>query len=349
MKIKLILMALSISPIAMSQNYGQMNYFEYSLQRNNLNQIFFFDQTLNAKTISDNSVSEIEINSEYNKGKAYTIKYSFNKSGNVLNIVSKNSVMQFRYIQDSILKEKTSKWKKKESKTVYEYDPKLTLTSETVFKNGKVTSKRTVEIENGKLIKQTYASGINLKKFTVLEKEFTEEGKLSRTMFYKNGKLKNQWDYSCKPEGSDLIASKSNDLSNYCQYKEESVDGSYKSYTRTIEKGKSYLFVAAYDKDSTFIRQDKFENDSILINSTVVNGNETMMSYYKKGKFKYGYNTTRNVNMQMTRQDIYSGKKKKLTSSNKYSFGKDDLIVLHEYFKNGKLVRKSSYNYISFE
>lgn len=349
MKMKLFFVAMCISTVATSQTAGQMRYYEYNFKNKNFSQLYFFDRTLNAEILSEKNVSGLEITSELKKKNSHVTAYTFNPEGNVLSSKTKYGKSNFTYIQDSVLTEIKVQSKNKDRKTLYEHDSNFEIISETVFVNDKLKSKRTFEFDHGEVVKQTYLSGRNLNKTAVLEKKYNQEGKMIQTVFYKNGKIKNQWDYSCKPEGSDLLASKSNDLSNYCQYKEESADGSYKKYTRTIEKGKPYLFIAEYDKDSTFIRQDKFMNDSILVNSTVVTGNSTMTSYYKNNKFNYGYKTELNDDKLITKQEFYSGKTPKCTSANIYTYDANGLIVSDEYFRKEKSQRKNNYRYFFFE
>ncbi len=349
MKLNLSMIVLFISTVACAQTPGQMRYYEYNLENKNLSQLYFFVQTLKAERISEKKIKALEITSKSPQRETYKTIYHFNPSGNIVYSKSKFSTTNFRYIQDTIPTEIVVKFKNKTRRTAFEYDSNYALTAETVYAKGKVNSKRTFELDNGKIVKQTFAEGRNLKKTTVLEKKYNEEGKLIQSTFFKNGKVKNQWDYSCKPEGSDLLASTSNDMGSYCQYAEESADGSYKKYTRTIEKGKPYLSISAFDKDSVFVSHHRYIRDSILVSSSVVQGNATMTSYYKKGKFDYGYRTEQNEAKQTTRQEIYNGKRKKCTSSNVYMHGDNDLIVAHEYFSKGKLQRNSTYEYTYFE
>ncbi len=349
MKIIISTLILLVFGSVNAQTPGQMRYYEYNLENKNLSQLYFFVQTLEAETISEKKIKSLEITSKSPKNKTYTTTYHFNSSGNVVYSKSKYATTNFMYIQDSIPTEIVVKNKKWTRRTIFEHDSTYAVTAETVYTKGKVSSKRTFELEDGKIVKQTFKEGRNLKKVTVLEKKYNEEGKLIESTFFKNGKVKNKWDYSCKPEGSDLLASTSNDIGSYCQYAEESADGSYKKYTVTIEKGKPYLSVSAYDKDSVFISNHRYIQDSILVSSTIVQGNATMISYFKKGKFDHGYRTELNDAKQKIRQEIYQGKRKKCTSSNGYIHGENGLIIAHEYFRKGKLQRNSTYEYAYFE
>lgn len=339
-----------IATFSYAQSPGQMRYYEYNFKNRNYSQLYFFDQTLNADLLKNKGISALEITSELKKKNAYVKSYTFNRLGNITTSKTSYATSEITYLKDSIPTKVDVVRRNQHRITAYEHNSNFDVLSENTYINKKQRTSRTFEYDDRKITKQTFLSGRKLRKSAVLEKKYDSEGKMIQSLFYKNGKLKNQWDYTCKPEGSDLLASKSNDLSNFCQYKEENADGSYKKFTRTIEKGKPYLFVAEYTKDSVFQRQDKFLNDTILINSVEVKGNTTWTSYFKpKNIFDFGYAITVNDDGQTILQEYYSGKSRKCTSKNHYTYDNQGLIQSDTYFRKEKLIRKNTYHYVFFE
>ena len=66
------------------------------------------------------------------------------------------------------------------------------------FKNGKLISKTENSYENSHLVN---AKLLHKGKNYEMKYHYNDQDKLTKTEFYKKGKLKESWIYECKPEG----------------------------------------------------------------------------------------------------------------------------------------------------
>ena len=240
-----------------------------------------------------------------NKGKdQITTVYSYNVQGRLTQIKSfdKNNELRhlttLSYTRDSLLSEYIGiDKKKKETKFIYQYDENGRFLSNQKIKGGKIKSEliKTYNSE-GKVTSRLHKYGRNLKHSSENKSFYNTNNDLVKTEYCLNGKLKNVYNYDCKPEG-EKETDKKVKSSDICEWTEESRDGSYEVYSRTTNKKRMYLNISKYNKDSVFIESSQFLNDSILVHHSFnFEKTSSYSSYNKKGKLNYFHSMTSDNN-----------------------------------------------------
>lgn len=280
---------------------------------------------LNTKKRKNLGIKEISIKRTDKKGRYFCYKLTYNNAGKLLTSKSKKYERQSTYLNDTI---ETSRFTNRKGKTE-EFKK--------VFENGRVILDE--RFEKGKLVSRTENTYLNknLVNAQLLHKgkkyemryTFNEDNKLTRSEFYKKGKLNQSWVYECKPEGQILASNKTELISSKCEYREESADGSYSVFTRTISEGKPYLTKQTYSKDSIKISEERFFKDSILTYRSTLKIGETNTEYFnKKGKLTGGRKSIYNNETKTNQDYVYrrKGKLKRLEITKYNELGQNTLI-----------------------
>lgn len=267
-----------------------------------------------------------------NKGKDQITRiYSYNVKGRLTQIKSFNKknevqgITTLSYTKDSLLSEYIQiNKKKKETKFIYQYDENGRFLSNQKIKGGKIQSEliKTYNAQ-GDVTSRLNKYGRKLKHSSENKSYYNTNNDLVKTEYYLNGKLKNVYNYDCKPEG-EKEAVKKVKSSDICEWTEESRDGSYKVYSRTTHKKRMYLNIMKYNKDSILIESNRFLNDSTLVyHSLHFENSNSYSNYNKKGVLKYFNSNTFNENGNLilsTRISYWSSRRAHTTiTENKYN------------------------------
>ena len=325
-------------------------------------QIHFFN-TENGRGIEDSKELKRRVElklKEYktvqliNKGKdQITTIYSYNVHGRLTQIKSfdKNNELRHQttlsYIRDSLLSEYISvNKKKKETKFSYQYDENGRFLSNQKIKGGKIKSEliKTYN-EQGEVTSRLHKYGRKLKHSSENKSYYNTNNDLVKTEYYLNGKLKNVYNYDCKPEGEKEAVKKVKN-SDICEWTEESRDGSYKVYYRTTNKKRMYLNINKFSKDSVLIESNRFLNDSILVNHSFnFENTRTNSRYNKKGKLRSFYSNTSDSegNIILSTRVNYWGSRRAYThmTENKY----DEKGLITETILSNRKSKPNSINY----
>ncbi|MES2590072.1 MAG: hypothetical protein V4622_13920 [Bacteroidota bacterium] len=252
---------LTISTTSFAQFYGGAIY---QLKNGNNNQSYwkFWDEDyqqenegfLNPKKRKNLEISEISSKMTDKKGRVSSGKLTFNSSGKLVSSKYPKFERQSTYLNDTIETARFTnrKGKTEEFKKTYE-NGKVVLDER--FKKGKLVSRTENTYSNKNLIN---AKLLHKGKKFEMRYTFNEDNKLTRSEYYKKGKLKQSWVYECKPEGQILASNKTELISSKCEYREESADGSYVIFTRSIKEKKPYLNKQTYNKDSIRVKEENF-------------------------------------------------------------------------------------------
>jgi len=272
-----------------------------------------------------------------NKGKdQITTVYSYNVHGRLTQIKSfdKNNELRqlttLSYTRDSLLSEYISvDKKKKETKFSYQYDENGRFLSNQKIKDGKIKSEliKTYN-EQGEVTSRLHKYGRKLKHSSENKSYYNTNNDLVKTENYLNGKLKNVYNYDCKPEG-EKEADKKVNSSDICKWTEESRDGSYKVYYRTTNKKRMYLNINKFSKDSVLIESNRFLNDSILVHHSFhFKKTSSYSTYNKKGKLNYFHSMTsdNNGNLILSTRINYWNSRRAYTNMQENKYDEKGLI-----------------------
>lgn len=161
--------------------------------------------------------------------------------------------------------------------------------------------------------------------------------KATESRYTINGELQKRWTYSCDEKGK--IREEKVDEVTHCQYYSSNNDGSYISYTRTIENGKDYLQESVYTKDSVLTEYNRFLHDSILVNHNTYSTNKDLFEGYRKnGKRSYKLIEEKDAEGNIIRRiDCYKPTDKSLIITT-FLYSENNLIQEVTY-KDGTKVR----------
>lgn len=263
-------------------------------------------------------------------GKKYVSETEFNSKGLITS--SKNPANKFEFqarFQDDSLQ-------------VYSFNKRKNRTTEMKreFNNGKKI--REEKIKNGKLdyvLEIAYTDfgkvsesnmSIKKKRFKMIY-EYNEKHTLIKNSYFKTDKLKKSWNYECKPEGALEASNKTEIVSSKCEYREESSDGSFTIYGRTLYQGIPYLTESKFTKDSVVYESNNYVRDSILTKSWTKSGEWEHEITYRKGKINYQTKFRHNDKGQML--EYQSFHKNALTATIKHSYDANGNCILKENFK----------------
>ena len=304
---------------------------------------FYDESILTLKLRKQLKIKSITTTSSYKKSeKKYSTSLFYNKMGRNTSHTTKNWSCQKEYINDTLESYVLTKSKKNifELKSTYSIGY---LSTRDIFKNGKKTSSFGLTYNENKKIVQSKLT----RKKTIFEiqNNYNEFNKLIKTVYLINGKIKKQWIYECKPEGQ-IVASKTEELSSFCTYKEESADGSYATFTRTLRHGKPYLNKLVFSKDSILISSKTFLNDTILQwERTKIDNIETTINYKKSGKFTYKQILTYNQDGNVLCREFINKRRGPSLSKRVFELNANGTTNIETVYHRGKLQKTVNYEY----
>jgi hypothetical protein len=308
----------------------------------------------------DLKLKEYKTVTPINKGKdqATTI-YSYNEQGRLSQIkrFDENNELRYlttlKYTRDSLLSEYIGIDKKKrETKYLYKYDENGRFISNQQVKHGTVKGELICTYNaKGKVTSRLHKYGRKLKYSSETKNYYNANDDLVKTESYYKGKLKNVYNYDCKPEGEkEVELDKKVTSSDICEWTEESRDGSYKVYFRTTNEKRMYLNINKYNKDSVLIESNRFLNDSILVNHSLnFENTRSYSNYNKKGKLLHFNSSTSNEkgDLILSTRVSYWGSRKAYTNMTENKYDEQGLIS-ETTLINGKNKPRSIKYYYTF-
>ncbi len=369
-----IIISLFIALSASSQSYWSVLYYFKNGQKTGPSTWFneeyseSIEGLQTAKDRKELGIKQVNLTRTY-KGKESSTSIEYNAQGRLVHSKNDNFERTSTYLNDTL-----------EINRVIVHNGKTSVLKRTYNEQGKLVLEEKWEEDKLKTkIENTYR-GDQLTNAKLLYKgdqyemkyEFNEDQKLTRSDFYKNNKLKQSWNYSCRPEGEALVASKNEMISSKCEYRDESADGSYAIFTRTIKNGNIQLIKETYSKDSVRLLQEIFHDDTVLVSKVEYNKNETIHSSYKKGKVYsvrkdiyipdlftseehfYVKNKLRSLNVtqrdaqkNILKIERFEGSKKKLNNSRIFAYDESGHKVLEQLStkEKGKIRYKRTFEY----
>lgn len=238
--------------------------------------------------IKQNKVSTIKsFHISKNGKKRDWYERTYNSSGKLVRMKTENSTVNYTFT-DSLLSEVQNTTKKHVYRTLISYDSESRIIKIQSFTDKKLTAETNYVYFNG-----NQTSLVEKKIYGRKEKTYRLENdydqllkKTTESRYLINGELKTRWTYSCDEKGK-VQETKIEEVTQ-CQYFSSNNDGSYSSYTRTIEDGKDYLQETSFSKDSVLTAYKRFLHDSILVNhNTYSKSKDVFQAYRKNGKRSY--------------------------------------------------------------
>lgn len=241
----------------------------------------------NPKIMKQNKVSVVKSFSVNKHGKKKIwYERTFDLSGRLIQMKTDYNTVNYKFI-DTLLSEIQRITKKHTFNTKIGYDSQSRIVSIQSFKDEKLNAETRYVYFSGEM-----ASLVEKKIYGRKEKIYRLETdydnllkKATEARYVINGELKKRWIYSCDEKGK-IQTSKLDEVSQ-CQYYSSNNDGSYSSYTRTIEDGKDYLQEIAFNKDSVMTGYKRFLHDSILVNHNTYSKEKDVFEAYKKNGKRY--------------------------------------------------------------
>lgn len=344
---KNMLLIVCLSPLALTAQRSMQKYYQLHLvgSRIGADQPYFYgEQTVNLKLRQQLGIREIRITDQSKKKEEHTV-LTYNRAGRMIHWSGKNRTTDYTYQDDTLVTEILTQRKGKTYRTSSAYEQGK-LVSSRYYINGKLSSTNILAYDPlGKLAASSLTEG--RKKYEI-RYDYNGEGKLRHTSFYVKGKLKKEWVYECKPEG-EALAAKTEVISSFCNYREESADGSFTNFSRILQEGKPYLLKQTYNKDSVLQLTQRFYNDSILIwKSDRMNPRvEVVSSFRKSGKRIYMQKSTFSDKGELLSREYYRKKEKKPMSRSEFRLNMDGTTNRRLFYRKGKR-SYSSYQYLFF-
>jgi len=334
---KKILLLLCIPYILLAGNKDDLKYLNqvrWNYSQNNLvreNAIFWMG---NANAAQINKVATVMRFKVKKNGEKELIETKvYNKQGMIVERIYRDTKTTYQY-NDTLLISTFTQNKKSTFGSSYVYDKEQRLIHIKQFKNGKMRSEtRYVYFEKNKLLSTEEI--IYGKRTKVIRYETTFDEILKKptaAFYYVNGDLIKQWDFSCQEQGE--IVKKDEKQASECTYNQSNADGSYSIFKRIIEDKKLYLNRTDFTKDSIFIANYRYYNETVLISKNSFENNLSVYeAYTQKGKLRYKSIAKYDENKNILHSEYYNRRNKKRSNST-YNYIKNGLIKEYIFNKN---------------
>ena len=337
---KIFLLVL-LFPSLVNAQKSMQQFYELNSLIHNYN---FYDESVTTASLRKQlQIKSIKTTATFkNSKKNYSTDMTYNKMGKNTSSVNKYWSQEKQYLNDTLESYVVTTRKKQKTEVKSTYSEGY-LSSRTIYNDGKLRSTYTLAYNQNK--KVTSSKLTRKKKTYEIQNSYNDEHKLTKTIFLINGKIKKQWIYECKPEG-EIVASKTEELSSFCTYREESADGSYATFTRTLRDGKPYLNKQIFNKDSVLVTSKTYLKDTILVwEKTKINNIETFINYKKSGKFTYKQIVTYNDAGNIICREFINNKKGPSYSKRVFDLNPDGTTKNEVYYYKGKLQKTINYEY----
>ena len=249
------------------------------------------------------TVKSFNVSKHGKKKEWYTRTY--NSFGRLTQMKTAYGTVNYTY-KDTLLSEIQHTSKKHSFRTIITYDSQSRIVKLQSSKDNKPTSETVYAYFN-----REQTSLVERKVFGKKEKIYRLETdydqvlkKATESRYTINGELQKRWTYSCDEKGK--IQEGKVDEVTQCHYYSSNKDGSYISYTRTIEDGKDYLQENTFTKDSVMTEYKRFLHDSILVSHNTYSTNKDVFEGYRKnGKRNYKSIQEKDPNGNIIRRSDY--------------------------------------------
>jgi len=291
---------ITILNVANAQLFGsRIDFYEYDYTMYN-NRLFA------TPSYQKNGVKQVDIKmlDPKTNGIKRSISYLINKNGvrYQYNYFNKKGILTSSYyyhLIDSFKYDKAfSVYKKDTFLMLNKFDDKGLLVEVSYYnrKHNLTSVGKYSYNEKGKMANNTWFDKKG-KETTKYEYKYFENGSREESRYYRNGKLKKVYNYTCEPTG---VIEKKVTQQNVCKKRTYNADSSYfEIYEGRDNKGHASRRIAKFSKDSMQIEDIYFdENDKETRKYvyTYENKNYKTIATYRKGKLKntsnYGYTPT---------------------------------------------------------
>jgi len=253
------------------------NEASYVLHRNEDSQFYYFfpqSEMYDSEFIKSRSIRTFSQTSKNKKGELVLQKIDFDEKGVITSISHVKDTMVMFYNSDSML-EKVIVKGKEPREVSYTYVNGLEVSKRTVKNDELVSILITQYDDQARVLFTSLQNGKKLKDNYLLNYSYNR-GKLQAQTFFKNGKLSNQWDYTCSDEGKEKKKEKT---IQFCEYIEESNDASYIIYKRRLYENKKSQHISLskyfYTKDSVLYKFQRLGRDNKIYKEIVYQAHST--------------------------------------------------------------------------
>lgn len=315
-------------------------FFHYPGQK------YYYDKDI----IKSNISNKVSTKTTYISKKGRKIKCettTFNKKGLLISFSSEKRKVLNVWKNDTLLLTRSIFKNNDSSRIEYQYNDNNKCIGYKNFRGNKLKFECQIQYdEAGNEISRKNLYGKHLKNSSEMKYFYNLQKKKIKTEHYINNKLISTWNYDCSDKG-DL--SKTNEISrsSTCKWNEDFNDGSYIIYSRTLNRNSSFLDKHYYTKDSVLLKSERYESDSILTSSFIIEKGFSQQIHFKKNnKINYSNITFRNdkkqiINEHRTYYHILSTQ----IYSDHISYDSKNLITQIEKWQNNKLKSKQSFEY----
>ncbi|MBI1837464.1 MAG: hypothetical protein HYR91_09395 [Flavobacteriia bacterium] len=285
------------------------------------------------------------------KGSKNQVLEKYNKMGRVIYQKSKYYQVENQYLYDTLTIQSKQIIKNDTTLITYEYDQWNKLKISKTYKNGQIQNELLItKNSSGIITNRLNKYGKKLKHSSEMKYYLDTENKLIKSERYLDNELKNVWNYECKPEG-ELVKNKNFTEKSICKWNETSSDGGYIIFYRTTEYDRTYLNKSYYTKDSIYYKSEKFQNDTLLIQSYELNDFSKISKRYNLKNQKTS-ETIEILNKNKQTSSYYSiryFKKKVHISEQIHTYNAQNLLISDIHYYNTKKNFESHYEYSYFE
>jgi len=217
------------------------------------------------------------------------------------------------------------------------------------FKNDKLKSNYVVQYMNyTKIVKKDNFRKDNTEPYYTWIYDYYADGKKKMSEYYKNGKLKRRYLYTCDDEGEEVKDTVK--TSKICYITEYNADSSYvKIFRNTDSKGKIRKQRYTYNKNNKLLSYESINAKGITTYKYSYeydnNGNKINYAYYKKSKLFLKQDFKYNANNKLVETIMYNGKLKYLNKTTQKRDEKDRIIEICNYNSKNNIVTKTQYQY----
>lgn len=228
----------------------------------------------------------------------------------------------------------------------YKYNSDTLLTSESLYKKGELRVQVINTYEGKKMIESKFFYQGKTEPHKVWQYEYYADGSKKTSKLYRNGKLKNVWNYECKEEGELVKAHQ--DTVMVCRNESVDSEGNRVLTLRKYdEKGRPRKEVYKYAPGDKIVEIAIYDNKDRRIYAYLNDVNQRRTSYVlysKKGKEFFKSETLKNEKGQEIQSIYYNNSK--VTSIQKHEYSPYSQVVVSEEFgKNGRKLRETHYTY----
>lgn len=276
------LLLFCFSPLLSFAQRSMNEYYQMSSLSHGLEMNYYENSVVNLALRKKLHIQQVHTVRTNAKGKKNEATYTYNVQGRLTQYTTKKFKMVKEYENDTVEVKIHTQNDGKEYEVESTYSDGMLVKRE-FFKNKKQT--HSIELLYTDFKKVSVSRMKKGRKTFEIAHTYNADKKIIRTAYSMNGKLEKEWIYECKPEG-EVVASKNTAIASVCSFREESADGSYAVFTRTLLDGIPYLNKQVFSKDSVLTLIQSFYKDSILTWERKIEPLvETTIQYKKSGKF----------------------------------------------------------------